>query len=322
MIYILYGENSYSRHHFLTQLKTDLGILDNEATLFAGAQLTPAHLVNAVNTIPFLSPSRLVIVEGLFTRFSPRKSAVDTTPKELVQSFSNAAYPIPPTTTLVLIEEDISAQNPLFKALETVATIKLFPLFKKVELLKWIGDEVTNRGGGITPTAMNMLANLVGSDLWGLSNEIDKLLQYSRGKPIQDSHIQEVVVLAKEANIFHLVDALLQRRVAAASLLLRQLLTQGVTPSHLIAMIARQLRHLVISKDLLNQKVPEREIQHRLGLQEFAFRQLITQARTYTVPQIINAYQLLLDTDIAIKTGRREDDVALDVLVAELGKSK
>ena len=321
MLYILYGENNYSRHHFLTQLKIDLGVQDNEATLFAGAQVTPAQLANAVNTIPFFTSSRLVIVEGLLTRFEPRRSTADTTPRDLSQSFSNIAHPLPPTTTLVLIEEKISPQNPLFKALEPVATKKLFPLLKKVELLKWIEDQVTKRGGSITPSAMNILANLVGSNLWGLSNEIDKLLQCSKGNPIQDTNIQEVVVLAKEANIFHLVDALLQRRSAVASRLLRQLDMEGMTPAHLIGLIARQLRHLIIAKELLGQKVPEKDIQQKLGLQEFAFRQLIAQARAYTTPKLINAYKFLLDTDVAIKTGRQDDEVALDVLVAELVKS-
>lgn len=322
MLYILYGENSYSRHHFLSQLKTDLGLEDSDVTLFAGAQLSPAQLANAVNTIPFLVSCRLVVVEGLLARFEPKKMDADKPPKESQQAFSHASHPQPPTTTLVLVEEIISPQNSLFKALESVATVKLFPLLKRGELLKWIEEQVIKRGGSITPSAMNLLANLVGSNLWGLANEIDKLLQYSAGKPIQDIHIQDIVVLAKEANIFHLVDALLQRRAAVASRLLRQLLIQGVTPSHLIGMIGRQLRHLIIAKELLGQKVPEKDIRYKLGLPDFAFRQLLGQARAYTVPQIKHAYQLLLDTDLAIKTGRREDEVALDVLVAELGKSK
>ena len=320
MLYILYGENTYSRHHFLVQLKMDLGLQDNEATLLSGAQIPPAQLANTVNTIPFLASSRLVIVEGLLARFEPKRTGADTTSKELLQAFSTAARPLIPTTTLVLVEEKVLPQNPLYKALAPLATVKLFPLLKKVELLKWIEEQVTKRGGSITPSAMNMLANLVGSDLWCLSNEMDKLMQYSAGKPIQDMHIQQIVVLAKEANIFHLVDALLQHRSAVASRLLHQLLTQGMIPTHLIGLIARQLRHLIIAKELLSQKTLERDIQQRLGLQDFAFRQLLAQARAYTVPQIINAYRLLLDTDLAIKTGHQDDEVALDVLVAELGK--
>lgn len=321
MLYILHGENSYSRHHFLAQLKTDLGLQDSDVTLFAGAQLSPAQLANAVNTIPFLVSCRLVVVEGLLARFEPKKTDADKTPKESQQAFFNAAHPLPPTTTLVLIEEKISPQNPLFKALEPVSTVKSFSFLKRGELLKWIGEQVAKQGGSITPSAMNLLTNLVGSNLWGLSNEIDKLLQYSAGKPIQDAHIQDIVVLAKEANIFHLVDALLEHRTAIANRLLHQLVIQGITPSHLLSLIARQLRHLIIAKELLGQKVPEKDIQHKLGLQDFAFRPLIAQARVYTIPKLIHAYKFLLDTDMAIKTGRQDDEVALDVLVAELGKS-
>ncbi len=36
------------------------------------------------------------------------------------------------------------------------------------------------------------------------------------------------------------------------------------------------------------------------------------------MPRLKEAYQILLETDLAIKTGRLKDELALDLLVAEL----
>lgn len=324
MIYILFGENSYSRQQFLAETKRELGLVDSDATIFSGTQLTPAQLANTVNTIPFLTSHRLVIVEGLLGRFEPPKTAKEeATPRELVQSFTTAAQPAIPTTILIFIDDEVSTKkNPLFKALAPLAEVKPFPLLWGEKLQSWIKDQVTKKGGTIMPAAVKNLANLAGNDLWALSNEIDKLMLYSEGQPIQEKHIQEVVAPAQETNIFHLVDALLQRRSIVASRQLHQLLFRGMAPPQLIVLIARQLRLLVLTQEFRAQRLPETEIQKRLGVADFVFRRLLVQAKQYTLPQLTHAYKMLLDTDLAIKTGRQDDVVALDVLATELGRNR
>lgn len=322
MLYILLGENGYTRRQFLTGLKAELGLADSDVVVLAGAQLSPAQLANAVNTIPFLAPSRLVVVEGLLDRFEPRKRAQETGPRGLLQEFSSAAQPGIPTTTLVLVDEKVSPQNPLRKALSSVAQVREFPPLKKPELLDWIREEIAKRGGKIDPGAVLKLAEAAANDQWSLSNEIDKLLLYSEGKTIQEKAIKEVVALASETNVFHLVDALLQRRSVAASRWLHELLANGMAAGQLISLVARQLRLVLLAKEFQTRRLTEQDIQQRLGLQDFQVRRTLAQAREYTAPQLVQAYELLMETDIAIKTGRQEDEVALDILVAEMSRNR
>jgi DNA polymerase III delta subunit len=46
----------------------------------------------------------------------------------------------------------------------------------------------------------------------------------------------------------------------------------------------------------------------------------LRQARTFTIPRLRLAFHSLLDTDVAIKTGKYEDDLALDLLIIEMCK--
>ena len=58
----------------------------------------------------------------------------------------------------------------------------------------------------------------------------------------------------------------------------------------------------------------------QLKMHPFVANKTWTQALNFSLPQLHAIYQKLLDTDIAIKTGRSEPVLTLDVLIVELTK--
>ena len=72
-----------------------------------------------------------------------------------------------------------------------------------------------------------------------------------------------------------------------------------------------------------NQRASEGEIRNRLGLtHDFALRKTLEQANRYSLERLIDTYNRLLDADLAIKTGRYQAELALDILVNELCHSR
>ena len=65
-----------------------------------------------------------------------------------------------------------------------------------------------------------------------------------------------------------------------------------------------------------------RQIQAKLGLKSYGLDKMLKQAKSYDFEQLRRAYDKLLETDINIKTGKYNDQVALELLVAELCYSK
>ena len=100
---------------------------------------------------------------------------------------------------------------------------------------------------------------------------------------------------------------------------LKQLLDRGAVPAYLMVMLARQIRMIARIKELQNQRKAEAEIQNRLGLtSEFAFRKTLNQAKQYPWRRIREVYHKLLETDLSIKTGKYDGELALNILVGEL----
>ena len=72
------------------------------------------------------------------------------------------------------------------------------------------------------------------------------------------------------------------------------------------------------ARELLDQGLPPREVQRRLGIHPFVAEKTERQARQYRVEQLEAALRLLLRTDQAIKTGEAEPELALELFIWDL----
>ena len=328
MLYILLGEDDFSLTKSLEGIKRGTGdqaLLAANTTVFDGQQLTLDRLRAVCETVPFLAEKRLVIIQGLLGRFEPRgkprrqkKIAAPAERESEYKSF--AAYPsnIPDSTVLVLIDGRIKSNNPLLKLLSARAEVRSFPILKEAKLRQWIQREVAEQDASMSPQAVDLLAKLVGGNLWVMANEISKLALFASGRRIEEEDIKAIVSSAQEANVFAMVDAILDFKAGVAEQLLEQLLSRGASSAYLLAMLSRQVRLIVRAKELRRRRRPEAEIQSKLGLAPFPLRKTLEQAQRYPLERLKEVYHKLLQTDLSIKTGKFEGGLALNLLIAEL----
>ncbi len=329
MLYILLGQDDFSRSQSLEEIKRGIGdqaLLAANTTALDGRQMTLDQLRTVCETAPFLAERRLVIVEGLLERFEPKGKSSQQKRSTLVTNQQNeykslAAYmsKIPDSTILVLVDGRIGSRNPLFRELSTKAEVKSFPLLREARLRQWIQKRVTEEGGNISPQAVNLLAKLVGSELWIMANEINKLVLFTSGRRIEEEDVKAIVSHAQEANVFAMVDAILDFKAGVAEHSLQQLLQRGAAPAYLLVMLSRQVRMILRMKELRNQGKPKVEIQNRLGLtSEFAWQKTSEQADRYSLKRLKEVYHKLLEADLSIKTGKYDGELTLNILIAEL----
>jgi len=327
--YILHGQDDFSVHQSLEKIKQDLGnpeMLAVNTTVLDGQHLRFNQLEETCSTVPFLSPFRLIIVNGLLKRFesksrterrgrSRRTSNSDLEEWQALLAYSSE---MPSTTVLALVDGKIDSRNPLLKSFSPAAKVMAFPWLYGKSLGNWIQKTVAEGSSTISPEAVGLLTKLIGGDLWTMSCEIDKLLVYSSGRLITESDVKQLTSYARETNIFALVDAVIEGQLKVAQQLLYHLLQEGMTPSHILVMITRQLRLIVRAKELSHGS-SQAEVQDKLGTSSsYVLDKALKQTRMYTPERIKIAYNKLLEADIAIKTGKYNDELALDILVIEL----
>ena len=329
MLYILSGEDDFSIGEALEEIKRGIGdpaFLAVNTTVLDGQQVTPDQLKAVCETVPFLSEKRLVIVKGLLERFEPKTKPSGqkrTTPVTSRQNehklLASGISQIPDSTVLVLIDGRLGSKNLLLKALSAKAEVKAYPLLKDAELRRWVQRRVVEEGGSISPRAVDLLVRLVGSNLWIMQSEINKLVLFTSGRRIEEDDVKGVVSDAQQANVFAMVDAILEFKAGIAEQSLHQLLERGAAPVYLLVMLLRQVEMIVRAKGLRDQGEAETGIQNKLGLTSgFALRKTLEQAGRYSMPRLKEVYHKLLETDLSIKTGKYGGELALNILIAEL----
>jgi len=332
MFYILYGQDDFSLWQAVEEIKAGLGdsqMLAINTARLDGQHLTLNELKDNCDAAPFLSPYRLVIVDGLLERFEPKwgkqwsgKRAVTTSQSVLGEwkSLGSCIKQMTQTTILVLIDGKIGGNNPLLKKLAPLAKVRTFPLLRSGRLTAWIRQQVVEEGGNVTPQAVKLLAELIGGNLWAMNNEITKLLLYAQGRSITEDDVRQLTDYAQEASIFALVDAVVEEQVEKAQLALHRLYQEGVSSNHILAMITRQFRLIAQAREL-SSGFSRRQIQDKLALKDYPLDKTLRQARLYDFEHIERAYGKLLEADLAIKSGKYNDQLAVEILVAELSTS-
>ena len=175
----------------------------------------------------------------------------------------------------------------------------------------------------MSPQAVRLIASLVGENLWVLSSEIEKLLIYTSGRSIDEKDVKAVVSHARDANVFAMVDALIEGRAPTAASLLYRLFEEGAAATYLVYMITRQLRMLVLSKELNQKGLFASKIKAGVRLvsgetSDYALTKALEQSNRYSMQRLEQVYHSLLETDLSIKKGISTGEVALTLLVAEL----
>jgi len=318
MLYLLHGENDLQRDEALATIIQQSGLTpdlrDLNIEVLEGA-VTAAGLHRACSTIPFLGDVRIVVARDLLSQTKgPAAKQVDEI----------AAYlpDLPPTTTLIFCERKaLAARNPvLAQAKKLDANIQAFAVPKTKDLSRWIVERTKMHHGAIDFNAAALLGQNIGPNLRLLDQEIRKLMLYcGENNPITAEDVRVMAPYIQSADvIFAMVDAIGQRDPRNAALYLHRLLEVGEHPLGIFGMVVRQFRLLIQARWLADRQAGEADIAARLKLHPFVAKKARAQAQHFTPQQLRAAYQLLVDSDLAIKRGLLEAEAALDLLIVQL----
>ena len=315
--HLLYGD-SFLVSQALKELQAQVGVpelLEANSHRLAGLQLDLVQLRAVSDAVPFLASHRLVIVEGLLSRLDSRGRGSAAGWEDLPRYVQEE---MPATTILVFLETNLPRGNPFLTRLRPVALVQELPTPSREGLSRWIRNRAAEKGAQITPGAIRLLPQLVGGNLWTLDSELEKLALYARGRPVEESDVILLVSQSREASIFAAVDALLEGRTAVTLRLMQRLRKDGAEFSYIVAMISRQLRLCTLAKDMIDRGRREAEVGDVLGIvHDFALRRTLQQARNHSWPVLHQLYAKLMEADLAVKRGRLDENVALDLLVGQ-----
>jgi len=299
----------------------------NSLTNVDGAKATMENISEAVGPASLLSRRRMIIVENLF--LNKNQLIYDQFYKYLKKRPDNNDNIIVIWESIESGEKLIKVKSNLFKYLKQQKFAEEFKLLSNSQATAWAKKEIVRRGGQITYQAAMALTSLLGSDLWQISNEIDKLINYKLGQklnlsdnaPIASIEIKDVNQLVKgqfDENIFVLTDAIINKNKLLAVRLFTEQIETGLADGYLLTMIIRQFRILLQVRQALDSGLTSRKIINLLKLHPFVLQKSIAQVRNFSLSFLKDMLSRLAVIDFKIKTGQADAKTLLTLLIINI----
>jgi DNA polymerase III subunit delta len=237
-IYVVTGDEAFLKRQVLAALQKLL--LGDADPSFAWASLSGADEVpwstvrSELDTLPFLSPRRVVVIESADDFVSDNRATLE----KYVGQPSKCGV-------LVLEVKTWPSNTKLAKLVPEGATIVCKTPQANL-LVKWC----TNRASAahakrLAAEAAEWLVELVGPDLGLLDQELAKLAVYvGKAQEIGRADVDRLVGRSREADTFKIFDAIGDGRTADALAILNRLIEEGEDPLKILGAFSWQLRRL------------------------------------------------------------------------------
>jgi len=323
MLIFIYGQNSYLSIKKLEAMRARfIETLDPSKMNFiefpnsTKSKFDLGEIMQAIQSPPFLVEKRMVVIKGLLDEFSTKPEA-----KPWIESLARI-----PESTIVILFEYLTVKkveaHALYKEFQKSETVHFYPFadLTGMELNKWAQGYVKEIGLQIDRNLLNLVVTMVGSDLWQLSGELDKLSAYANGEAVSEKMIDLLVRTNSEEKIFELMDAVGSGNTNLALRCLENERNFGNSEGHLFAMLARQVRLILSVRDALdaNPRANNRDIASELDIHPFVAQKTMAQANNYSLESLIKLQNLMYELDLMLKRSAVTERVAVDRVIAEM----
>ena len=195
---------------------------------------------------------------------------------------------------------------------------KTFPVveideLKPGEVARWLVDRYQ-----VSPEIARYMVENVGTELYPLHNEMEKLRTYvGESRPIDVRDIDVLILRSEQFGPFELDDAILARNYKKAVRVLGAMMEEGGEPLMVLSRIVRVWRQLFIGKGLAG-KHGAKEVAAAAGVPAWKAGDFVTSCKKYEWKQLAQGFRELLQADRAFKTSSPRPEAYLDVLLWKL----
>jgi len=310
-VYYFCGEESYFKSEATEKLKALLippkERIFNLDLLYAGK--TPLdRILNLIQTPPVGFEKRLVILNEVNRLSSKERNLILQHIKFL-----------PDLTFLVLVSEKKDSKKEFASKLKKmkVPVVEFNPpTSERVKI--WISEKFKSYKKNIEKSALELLQNYCGDNLFDLSQQIEKLVLFVGGKKrIEKEDVEKVVGLSKTHNVFQLSNAVGEKDFLGAVEILKSLSLYGEKPGTILFFLTRHWIRLLKIKNLNNKK-PSSNLASYVGVHPFYLKDYQKQKNNFAKKDLEKGILHIFKADYDLKTSRMPTELVLEILIYNL----
>ncbi len=310
-IYLIYGDEKFLvKEAFDEIVNNTVSEADRAMNLdyFLGKDVNPDSIIDALNTLSFFATNRCVVVRdtGLL-----KKSAN-------VDDLSKALEDVPENTYIVFVEE-VDKTSKLYKAIQKFGVVYEMQTPKESDLVAFVENLVKNKNSKIDKGSVIYFLRTVENDMVVINNEIEKLVAFTLNKgKIEKADIDLVCTKSLQIEIFKLMDAIGNKEIQTALEIYNNMIFAKEPVLRILAMLARQVKLILLSKELSEQGFNMNDISAKIGVHSFVAKGCIQQSRNFSKNTLYSTLMALAELEVKIKTGKIKDVIGLETLIVSM----
>jgi len=197
MITVLCGEDDFSIQQALVEIKLKLDVTSSGNWIeFKVPDVTADQLMMSCSTVSLFGEKRNVIVRGLIGLFESNKIKLVNWHNLLALLQS-----LPDSVDLIFVDGELKKSNPFLKQIKDIVSIKQYPVLKGSKLSDWVNNKIRHLGLNFRSGDVQFFLKRAGSNLWILSNELEKLSIYTMGRSVEKKDIVDLANNNRETTL-------------------------------------------------------------------------------------------------------------------------
>lgn len=281
------------------------------------------ELMNLIESAPFFTDKNVILLRGT-TLFKEKKKAAKTkeTANPVEEQFMHLLENMPTYSVLILETPDkADKRRKIYK------TIAKFGMAAEVEAVRawnikdWLQEKLIEINKQFDREAYTYFFEITGVmnqiSLGFLDQELDKLVLYTDRQLITKQDLLQVLSSIPEVSIFSMLDAISDKNINKAIMLLSEQLAGGIHPLAILTLLTRHTRQLWQAKTLQAKGYKGKQLAASLGLVPFVAEKVGLKSLKFTEPVLKKALLNLAEADYKLKSGQA-NVALLDQIVIEL----
>ena len=303
MVYLLYGTNDFAIQKEIEKITKDFDKMN-----ISKHDLTEDDIKDVISdaeTFSMFADNKVVIAENA-TIFTSSGSGD-------LEILENYLAHINPNTILIFTvnEEKVDERKKITKKIK-----------KDYKLISFNQNETPNslvrnllNGYNITSSNINLLIDRVGTNPLILENEVNKIKLYKDDKTVTKEDILNLTTKRPEIDIFKLIDDIVMKNKDEALEIYNEMLKVNEEPLKIVILLASQFRLMYQAKELAKKGYSEKNISELLKVHPYRVKLALQKGKKYKAETLLNYLSVLADIDIAIKTGKTDKNLALELFL-------
>lgn len=317
--YLIYGEESYLKEHYISLLKKKLVDPVFESFnfhKFEGRDTALDDILKDAQMLPMMSEYNFVLV---------RDYPVEKTKADL-KLMSEFLDDVPESTVFVLLydafEPDVKSAGfkKLISAFDSAGSTVNLEKRSETDIARLLVSGAKKRGSALDIGNAKYLISVSGNDMKTLLNELDKLSYYAQGSEITKEIIDSMATKCLQARVYDISKAVAAGDTDTAYAVLDTLINMKEDPILILAVIGGVYVDMYRVKCAKTAGCSYDDVSKHYNYKgrEFALRNASRDCARLTEAQLRSSLDEIMNTDIKLKSTSADKKLLLEELIVKL----